>query len=53
MFLALKVTNLYLYGQSTTPSDLFDASLIRPNPTLSRPVLNVNVRDFMENGGGR
>ncbi len=53
MSLAQEITNLYLYGQNTTPSDLSDASLIRPNPISSNPVLNVNERDYMQNGGGR
>ncbi len=53
MVLARKVTNLYLYGQDTTPSDLADASLIRPDPVLPEPTLEVNVQDYMQNGGGR
>jgi Ca2+-binding RTX toxin-like protein len=50
---AREVTNLYLYGQSTTPSDLSDDSLIRPDPVSPNPVLNVNVQDYMQTGGGR
>lgn len=51
--LARKITNLYLYGQSTTPSDLSDESLIRPNPISSNPVIDIDERDYMQNGGGR
>ena len=53
MQLARQVTNLYLYGQNTTPSDLSDARLIRPDPLSPDPVLNINVQDYMQTGGGR
>ena len=53
MSLVQKVTNLYLYGQETTPSDLSDDSLIRPDSLSENPILNVNVQDYMQNGGGR
>lgn len=53
MSLVQKVTNLYLYGQETTPSDLTDESLIRPDSLSENPILNVNVQDYMQNGGGR
>lgn len=53
MSLAQEVTNLYLYGQDTTPSDLSDESLIRPNPISPNPVLDIDVQDYMQNGGGR
>ncbi len=33
------ITNLYLYGQLTTPVNLLDSSLIRPKDT----VIRVNV----------
>ena len=53
MSLAREITNLYLYGQSTTPSDLSDESLIRPNPISPDPVIDIDVQDYMQNGGGR
>lgn len=41
---AEEITNLYLYGTSTTPSNLADESLICPNNTrnmtLIKPVIN-------------
>ena len=53
MSLAQKVTNLYLYGQNTTPSDLSDESLIRPSLISPNPVIDIDVQDYMQNGGGR
>jgi hypothetical protein len=55
MSLVQKVTNLYLYGQETTPSDLSDDRLIRPDPLPedNNPTLPINVQDYMQNGGGR
>ena len=43
MSLVQKITNLYLYEQETTPSDLFDESLIRPGLVNPNPILEVNV----------
>ena len=53
MSLAQEITNLYLYGQKTTPSDLSDESLIRPSSISPKPVIDIDVQDYMQNGGGR
>jgi Ca2+-binding RTX toxin-like protein len=49
---AKEVTNLYLYGQKTTPNNLVDDSLIRPNPLSTNPTLTVDVVDFMNTTTG-
>jgi hypothetical protein len=46
---AEEVTNLYLYGQKTTPSDLLSDQLIR-NATLITP-FEVNVNEYMAGPG--
>jgi len=47
-----EITNLYLYGDINTPSDLTSESLIRPaSETL--PPIAVNMASFMETGPGR
>ncbi|GAB1542225.1 hypothetical protein NUACC21_48990 [Scytonema sp. NUACC21] len=45
------ITNLYLYGQLSTPSNLIDANLIRPKDAISD--VPVDVNDFMKTGAGR
>ncbi|MDI1279645.1 calcium-binding protein, partial [Methylobacter sp.] len=49
---AEEITNLYLYGTTTTPSNLTDESLIRPN---NNPPLEISVDGnvFMQTGPGR
>ena len=47
---AEEMTNLFLYGQKTKPSNLLDENLIRPS-NLVTP-LNVDVNEYM-NGPGR
>ncbi|WP_148261958.1 hypothetical protein [Methylomonas methanica] len=48
---AEEITNLYLYGTSTTPGNIADESLIRPNNT---PPLEISVDGnlFMQTGPG-
>ena len=57
---AKTVTNLFLYGQETTPQNLVDDALIRPDPLTPKPAstvhaLTVHVDEFMdpETGPGR
>jgi hypothetical protein len=45
------ITNLYLYGQLSTPANLVDANLIRPKDAVSD--VPVDVNDFMKTGAGR
>lgn len=45
------ITNLYLYGQLSTPTNLVDANLIRPKDAVSDVLVDVN--DFMKTGAGR
>lgn len=45
------ITNLYLYGDKTTPTNLVDSSLIRPEDTVTEVL--VDVEDFMQTGAGR
>jgi Ca2+-binding RTX toxin-like protein len=45
------ITNLYLYGQLSTPANLVDANLIRPQDATSSVLVDVN--DFMNTGAGR
>ena len=53
------ITNLYLYGQLSTPSNLVDSNIIRPkdnNIAVREPGdtnIEVEVPEFMANGGGR
>ena len=49
---ARKITNLYLYRQDTTPSNLENNSLIRPS-SVPMPKFQKDVNEFMETGGGR
>ena len=53
MSLAQEITNLYLYGQKTTPLDLSDDSLVRPSSISPNPSIDIDVQDYMQNGGGR
>ncbi len=46
---AKDVTNLYLYGSTSTPANLVDNNLIRPDTVTS----SVDVQDFMATGAGR
>ncbi|MEH2285669.1 MAG: hypothetical protein V7K90_30875 [Nostoc sp.] len=45
------ITNLYLYGQLSTPANLVDANLIRPKDAVTR--VTVDVRELMATGAGR
>ncbi len=49
---AAQITNQFLYGQTTTPSNLASANLIRP-ATATPPPLTQNVNEYMNVGGGR
>ena len=49
MSLAQEITNLYLYGQSTTPSDLSDERSIGQSSISSNPVIDIDVQDYMQN----
>lgn len=53
MSLAQEITNLYLYGQNTTPSDLSDESLIRPSAISPNPFIDIDEQNYMQNGGWR
>jgi uncharacterized repeat protein (TIGR01451 family) len=46
-----EITNLYLYGRITTPTNLVDDSLIRPNPLPTVTSVNVDKKDFMAGAG--
>ncbi len=46
---ATDVTNLYLYGQIATPSNLLDENLIRPEGATKETT--VNIQEFMESAG--
>lgn len=48
---AIDITNLYLYGQQSTPTNLVDSSLIRAENIVAE--VNVDVKDFMETGAVR
>ncbi|MCC5644827.1 hypothetical protein LC607_18150 [Nostoc sp. CHAB 5824] len=45
------ITNLYLYGQLSTPANLLNDSLIRPENVVSK--IDVDVKEFMKTGAGR
>jgi hypothetical protein len=45
---ANNVTNLYLYGQLSTPTNLVDDNLIRPQDAISR--ISVDIKSLMETG---
>ena len=53
------ITNLYLYGQLSTPNNLVDSNIIRPkdnNIAVREPSdtsIEVEVPEFMATGGGR
>lgn len=51
------ITNLYLYGQLSTPDNLVDSNLIRPADNNTReandPSVRVEVPEFMATGAGR
>ena len=49
---AKEITNLYLYGQPTTPSNLEDDSLIRDS-TVPNTIKEIDTSEFMETGPGR
>ncbi|GFE82768.1 hypothetical protein GCM10011487_47680 [Steroidobacter agaridevorans] len=46
-----QITNLYLYGQDTTPENLANDALIRPSDARAHTTVNVN--EYMESGAGR
>jgi hypothetical protein len=48
---AADITNWYLYGQATTPTNLVDESLIRPANLTS--TASQDVATFMATGAGR
>ena len=48
---AAEITNWYLYGQSTTPQNLADESLIRPS--TDRPIVVQDAAEYMSFGAGR
>jgi hypothetical protein len=52
-----EITNWYLYGRSTTPSDLTDGALIRPkdvsNAVRYGANIEVNMASYMTGGPGR
>jgi hypothetical protein len=48
---AKDVTNWYLYGQQSTPTNLVDNDLIRPDSATSS--VDVDVQQFMATGAGR
>lgn len=51
------ITNLYLYGQTTTPTDLVSDSIIRPTDNLATEADNtttqVDMASYMTTGPGR
>lgn len=52
-----EITNLYLYGQATTPTDLTDEFLIRPKD-VSKTIryganIDVDMVSYMSTGPGR
>ncbi|MDE5083884.1 MAG: hypothetical protein O4859_22710 [Trichodesmium sp. St18_bin1] len=49
---AKEITNLYLYGQPTTPSNLENDSLIRDS-TVPNIIKEIDTSEFMETGPGR
>ncbi len=46
-----EITNLYLYGTKSTPSNLLDNKLIRPESDITS--VDVNLNEFMSTGAGR
>lgn len=42
-----QITNLYLYGTSTTPQNLFDDSLIREE-SLESIDIHVDINEYMD-----
>lgn len=48
-----EITNFYLYGAMTTPSDLISDTRIRPNPLVPPTTISINQASFMETGPGR
>ena len=50
---ASEITNYYLYGQSATPANKLDGSLIRPAAISPSVTIPVNGSDFMTVGAGR
>ena len=49
---AEEVTNLYLYGSKTKPTNLADNDLIRPI-NVEATKTSVDINDYMQNGPGR
>ncbi len=47
----INTTNLYLYGQENTPTNLVDSNLIRPEIIITE--VTVDAVEFMEAGAGR
>lgn len=46
------ITNLFLFGQQSRPSNLVDDSLIRPKE-ISPSFIDINVNEYMNSGPGR
>ncbi|NEP80190.1 MAG: hypothetical protein F6K39_19695, partial [Okeania sp. SIO3B3] len=51
MVTAKEVTNWYLYGQKTTPTNLVNDDLIRP--ASAKPTVQIEAAPLMETGAGR
>jgi len=47
------ITNLYLYGQPATPTDLTSATLIRPQQDTAMTTVHLDAVSFMATGPGR
>ncbi|WP_162917687.1 hypothetical protein [Dongia deserti] len=48
---AEKITNLYLWGTETRPTDLLSSNVIRPGDATKEYTVDIN--DYMTNGPGR
>ena len=50
-----QITNLYLFGQPTKPTDLTNVSLIRPTlpPDVAAQTVETDAISYMQTGGGR
>ncbi|NER05844.1 MAG: hypothetical protein F6K17_26250, partial [Okeania sp. SIO3C4] len=51
MVTAKEVTNWYLYGQKTTPTNLVNDDLIRP--ASAKPTVPIDTVELMDTGAGR
>jgi hypothetical protein len=48
-----QVTNMFLYGRTTRPSDLLDPSILNHRDSVSENKLDVDADEYMEYGPGR